>query len=240
MFHLCQDSGMVKRAHTAQRREESLSRERIIEASIELLDSSGEEGLTFRMLSERLATGPGAIYWHIANKNDLLSAACDAVVARTITETVVTTPEATIRTVALGVFDVIDKHPWVGSVLTSAPGLSPMVRILERIGQQIRALRVPEEQQWAAVGTLVAYILGVSRQNAANGQLARTQGLDRDDFLKAVSAAWSQLDSKEYPFARSVAGPMRDHDDRVDFLAGIDLILRGIGSTRRRSRLQHT
>jgi len=58
MFHLCQDSGMVKRAHSAQRREESLSRERIIEASIELLDSSGEEGLTFRMLSERLATGP--------------------------------------------------------------------------------------------------------------------------------------------------------------------------------------
>ena len=99
---------MAKRTHSAKRREESLSRERIIEASIELLDSSGEEGLTFRALSERLATGPGAIYWHIANKNDLLTAACDSVVARTINETViVTTPEAT----ALGLFDVIE-HPW--------------------------------------------------------------------------------------------------------------------------------
>jgi AcrR family transcriptional regulator len=231
---------MVKKVRKAQRREESLSRERIIETSIELLDSSGEEGLTFRALSERLATGPGAIYWHIANKSDLLSAACDAVVARTINETAVTTPQATIRVVALGVFDVIDEHPWVGSVLTSAAGLSPMVRILERIGQQIRALGVPEEQQWATVGTLVAYILGVSRQNAANGQLARTQGLDRSDFLEAVSTAWSQLDSKEYPFTRSVAGQIRDHDDRVDFLAGIDLILRGISSQRRRSRTQHT
>jgi hypothetical protein len=49
------------------------------------------------------------------------------------------------------------------------------------------------------VGTLVAYIVGVSAQNAANGQLARTRGLDRSDFLEAVSMAWSQLDSKEYP-----------------------------------------
>jgi AcrR family transcriptional regulator len=227
---------MARRAHHAQRREESLSRDRIIEASIELLDSSGEEGLTFRALSERLATGPGAIYWHIANKSELLTAACDAVVARTMDETVVTIPEATIHAVALGLFDVIDEHPWVGAVLTSTEGLSPVVRILEVIGQQIRALGVPDEQQWAGVGTLMAYILGLSRQNAANGQLARTRGLDRSAFLEAVSTAWSQLDPHEYPFARSVAQQLRDHDDRLDFVAGIDLILKGIDSPRRRSR----
>ena len=197
---------MGKKARRSPRREESLSRDRIIEASIELLDSSGESGLTFRALADRLATGPGAIYWHIANKNDLLAAACDAVVARTMNEAVVTTPAATIQAVALGLFDVIDDHPWVGSALTSSPGLSPVVRILERIGQQIRALDVPDEQQWASVGALLAYILGVSRQNAANRQLARVRGLDRSDFLEAVSTAWSQLDSHEYPFARSVAG----------------------------------
>jgi AcrR family transcriptional regulator len=57
---------MVDKARGSQRREDSLSRDRIIEASIELLDSSGEGGLTFRALSERPSTGPGAIYWHIA------------------------------------------------------------------------------------------------------------------------------------------------------------------------------
>src|SRR5271155_3549206 len=229
--------GMAKKAHRSPRREESRSRDRIVEASIELLDSSGESGLTFRALSQRLATRPGAIYWHIAHKSGLLTAACDAVVARTMNETVVvTTPEATIRAVALGLFDVIDEHPWVGSALTSALGLSPIVRILERIGQQIRALGVADDEQWAAVGALMAYILDVSRQNAANGQLARTRGIDRSGFLEAVSTAWSQLDPKEYPFAHSVARQIRDHDDRVDFLAGIDLILKGIDSPRRRRR----
>ena len=32
------------------------------------------------------------------------------------------------------------------------------------------------------------------------------------------------------PIARSVARQIRDHDDRVDFLSGIDLILTGITS----------
>ena len=225
---------MARRAHRTQRREESLSRDRIIEASIELLDRSGESGLTFRALSERLATGAGAIYWHIADKSDLLAAAGDAVVAHTMNDIVVTTPEATIRAVALGFFDVIDAHPWVGSALTSSPELSPIVRILEPLGQQIRALGVPDKQEWAAVGALMAYILGVSRQNAANGEFARMRDLDRSDFLEAVSTAWSQLDPTEYPFARSVARKLRDHDDRADFLAGIDLILTGIKSSRSR------
>src|SRR5580692_7887974 len=139
---------MAKKAHRSHRREEALSRDRIIEASIELLDSSGEKGLTFRALSEQLATGPGAIYWHIASKNDLLTAACDAIVARTMSAPVDdATPKATIRALALAMFDAIDAHPWVGSALTRAPGQLPMVRVLERIGQEIRRLGVPGEEQ---------------------------------------------------------------------------------------------
>ena len=222
---------MEKRTRSTQR-EESLSRDSIIQASIELLDSSGEGGLTFRALSERLATGPGAIYWHIANKSDLLTAACDAIVARTMATCAAgTTPEANIRALALGMFDAIDAHPWVGSALTHAPGQLPVVRILERVGQQIRALGVPDERLWATVSALLHYILGVGGQNAANAQFARTQDADRSDFLETVASAWSTLDPDEYPFTRGVAGQFRAHDDRMDFLAGIDLILGGIQMT---------
>jgi AcrR family transcriptional regulator len=226
---------MMKKARSSRRREESLSRETIIEASIELLDQNGEGGLTFRTLSERLATGAGAIYWHVANKSNLLTACCDAIVARTMEARVAgATPKAIIRALALDLFDAIDAHPWVGSALTSPSGQRPMVRIFEGIGQQVRALGVPEEEQWATASALLSYILGVGGQNAANGQLAREHDLDRDEFLEAMATAWSQLDPDEYPFARSVAGQLRAHDDRMDFLAGIDLILKGIGSPQRR------
>ena len=230
---------MAIKAQSHHRREESLSRDQIIAASIELLDSGGEDELTFRTLSERLATGPGAIYGYIANKNDLLTAACDALVARTV-ETCVTgpTPEAAIRALAMGMFDTIDEHPWVGSALMQAELYSPMVRLLERVGQQICALGVPEEDQWATASALTNYIFGVGAQNATNGQNARMQGLDRSAFLRAISDAWLQLDSKEYPFTHRVAGQLPAHDDRGDFLAGIDLILRGIASLQPRRRPQ--
>ncbi|MFM0596282.1 TetR/AcrR family transcriptional regulator [Paraburkholderia dilworthii] len=222
---------MAKKARSVQRREDSLSPERIIEAAIEVLDSSGEKGLTFRALSERLATGPGAIYWHIASKGELLTAACDAIVAQTMNTPVDgTTPEATIRALALAMFDAIDEHPWVGSALTRAPGQLPMVRVFERIGQQLRALGVPVEEEWATVSAVLSYILGVGGQNAANTHFAREQGLDRSNFLGEVSTVWSELDPDEYPFTRSVASQLPTHDDRADFVAGIDLILRGIAS----------
>ncbi|MGM4904970.1 TetR/AcrR family transcriptional regulator [Tardiphaga sp. 1201_B9_N1_1] len=225
---------MAKKTRSSPRREDSLSRDRIIEASIAILDGSGEDGLTFRALSERLATGPGAIYWHVPNKGDLLTAACDAIIARAMNAPLVgATPQAIIRTLALGMFDAIDAHPWVGSALTRAPGQLPMVRILERIGRQVSALGVPDEEQWATVGALLNYILGVGAQNAANGQLGRTRGIDRSDFLDAVATTWSQLDPDAYAFTRSMAAHLRGHDDRRDFLAGIDLILSGIEASRR-------
>lgn len=220
---------MVKNARSPQRREESLSRERIVEAAIELLDKHGQAGLTFRALSEQLATGAGAIYWHVTDKSDLLTAACDAVVASTLQAiAAATTPKATLRALALGLFDAIDVHPWVGAALTQAPGQLPVVRVLERIGQQVRALGVAEDAQWSAASALLHYILGVGGQNAANTQFALANRLDRDDFLASMAMTWSQLDPQDYPFTRGVAHHLQAHDDRADFLAGIDLLLAGL------------
>lgn len=224
----------MTRRVAAPRREEALSRESLVEASIQLLDANGEGGLTFSALSKRLGTGAGAIYWHIENKSDLLGAACDAVVARAMDSCVAgKTPNANIRNLALSLFDALDAHPWIGSALINSPRQSPALRILERIGQQIRLLGVPKRRQWAAVSALLHYILGVGGQNAANGQFARERGLARDDFLKKTSSMWSQLDPLEYPFTRSIAVEFETHDDREDFVSGIDYILRGVGASRR-------
>jgi len=226
---------MAKTASGRRPREKSLTRDRIIEASIALLDSSGETGLTFRALSQELATGPGALYWHVANKDELLAAACGAIVLRTMkTRTTGTTPKAKIRAIALGLFDAIDAHPWLGSALIRADVHTPLIHIMEPLGQQVRALGVPAGEQWSTVSALLGYILGVGGHNAANGQFARTRGINRSDFLKAVAKGWSQLDPEAYPFARSMATQLPAHDDRADFLAGINLLLRGIDSLRRR------
>ena len=214
---------------TPPRRADSLTRDTIIDAAIALLDTAGEGGLTFRALAARLATGAGAIYWHVADKDDLFTAASDAIVARAMEAAPPgDTPQAGIRAVALAMFEAMDAHPWLGSALSRAPGQLPTVRILERLGRQVDALGVPQERQWMAACALLNYLLGVSGQNAANAVIAREQGLERAHFLGTLAGAWSRLDAQAFPFARKVAGQLRAHDDREDFLAGIDLIVQGM------------
>jgi len=214
---------------TPSRRADSLTRDTIIDAAIALLDTAGEGGLTFRALAARLATGAGAIYWHVADKDDLFTAASDAIVARAMQAAPPgDTPQAGIRAVALAMFEAMDAHPWLGSALSRAPGQLPTVRILERLGRQVDVLGVPQDRQWMAACALLNYLLGVSGQNAANAVIAREQGLERAHFLDTLAGAWSRLDAQAFPFARKVAGQLRAHDDREDFLAGIDLIVHGM------------
>ncbi len=72
---------MTADTRRTQRRADALSKERIVEAAIEILDAEGEGALTFRALATRLATGSGAIYWRVVDKQDLLGAATDHIIA---------------------------------------------------------------------------------------------------------------------------------------------------------------
>src|SRR3954466_2359936 len=168
---MCQDGRMPPRTRLTPRREDALSRERIVAAAVELLDVAGEGGLTFRALAAHLSTGPGAIYWHVANKDELLVAATDAVLTPAMApDAAQDTPENAFRAVALGVFDAIDAHPWIGTQLARAPAQPAMLRIFERIGRQVQALGVPAPAQFTAASALLNYILGVGGQNAANAR----------------------------------------------------------------------
>lgn len=224
---------MTKNTRRTQRGATALTRERITDAAIALLDTAGESGLTFRALATTLTTGAGAIYFHVANKDDLVDAACDVVVARAMAATAAAAaPRERLRAIGLALFDAIDAHPWVGAALGNAPGSMPTVRILEGIGQQLQALDVAERRLWAVATTLFSYIVGVAGQNAANARIGQQRALDRSTFLDALGKRWLQLDADAYPFTRSMGAQLREHDDRADFVAGIDLILDGIAVQR--------
>jgi AcrR family transcriptional regulator len=229
---------MATRAQRTERRTDALSKERIVEAAIEILDADGESALTFRVLAARLATGAGAIYWHVASKNDLLATAADDVIARVMTEVVSgasgisgSEPREAIRAIASGVFDAIDAHPWVGAQLSREPWQSAMLQIFEGVGGQLQALGVPGPAQFDCASALVNYVLGLAGQYAAAARLL-PRDTDRSAFLATIAARWAQLDPAEYPFMRRAATQLPEHDDREQFLAGIDLILAGITTVR--------
>lgn len=246
-------SGMAIRTRQSQRRRQVLTRERIVETAVELLDEVGKGALTVRALTSRLATGPGAIYWHIGNMHELLEAATDAVVATALdarptqpTEPAGTieageavgAPQDEIRAVALGLFDAVTEHPWLAAQLavqlTCNPWGPVTLRIFESIGRPVRTLGVPQGDWFTTTSTLVHYLLGATAQASHNTGDDTVPGseADRAEFLNTASRAWQELDPDDYPFIQAIAEQMREHDDREQFLTGIDLVLTGITTLR--------
>ena len=233
---------MAPKAHRTERRTDALSKSRIVVTAIDILDAGGERALTFRALTARLATGAGAIYHHVADKDQLLTATTEHVIAGVLENhrragaqrpgtqfPDAASPHEAIRTFALGIFDVIDAHPWVGTELARQPWQLAMAQIFEAVGVQLHALGVAQNDLFNAGSALVNYILGVAGQNAANARQVPV-GTDRATFLNEITDRWLQHDAEDYPFVHMAAAQLREHDDREQFLAGIDIFLAGVQS----------
>ncbi|QHF95287.1 TetR family transcriptional regulator [Streptomyces sp. NHF165] len=228
---------MAKRTATgsarAPRRTDSLSRELIIRTAIEMLDSGGEKALTLRALTVRLSTGYGAIYHHVADKSDLLATAADEVIAGVMSGAVDDAdPRTALRALAVGLFDAIDAHPWVGAEFSRRPWRPALLDFYEGVGRLLDAFGVPEKIRFDAAGTLVNYVLGVAAQNAANARLLTGSGTDRKTFLENAAEQWAQVDPGRYPFVHAATTHLGEHDDREQFLVGVDIFLAGISTLR--------
>jgi AcrR family transcriptional regulator len=222
---------MATQARRTPRRTDALSKDLIVRAATDLLDNGGEAALTLRALTVSLNTGYGAIYHHVANRGEVLAAATDDVIGRVMAEVVIDEdPRDALRAVALGLFDAVDAHPWIGAQLSREPWSPALLEIYESIGGLLDALGVPERALFDAAGTLVNYVFGVAGQNAANTRHLADSGADRSDFLGAVAARWRQLDPGKYPYVHKATTHLREHDDREQFLAGINILLAGIAT----------
>lgn len=95
----------------------------------------------------------------------------------------------------------------------------------------VTGLDAPASSWFTATSALMHYVLGAAGQNAANHERAGSlgPGIDRGTSIEIVTQAWQQLSPEDCPFTRAVANQGLEHDYRAQFLAGIDLIIAGVG-----------
>lgn len=91
-----------------------LTRDVIVRAALDALDDVGLDGLTVRVLANRLGVRPGALYWHIKDKQDLLDE-----MATTMLRDLVTRSEPPP--------DGADGTDWAGYLRASAGALRAML-----------------------------------------------------------------------------------------------------------------
>lgn len=217
---------MTNTKPTSARRSDALSKERIVTVAIEMLDEGGTDALTFRTLAARLSTGPGALYHHLGNRDDLLAAAAETVMASAFESSPENgAAEHDVRGLMMRVFDVITTRPWVATQLAAAPWQPGVLHLFDRIGTELDARGVPNDAQFDAASVLLYHAIGVASQRDAGRELAATV-TDRAAFLDSTRTAVT--DTGDYPFLTRIASQFASHDDREQFQAGVDIILAGI------------
>lgn len=58
-----------------------LTRELIVNSAVTILDSYGLADMTMRRVATQLSVAPGALYWHVANKQELIGAIAGRILA---------------------------------------------------------------------------------------------------------------------------------------------------------------
>jgi AcrR family transcriptional regulator len=206
----------------------------VLTAAVALLDEAGEAALTLRALATRLGTGVGSIYWYVSSKDELLDRAIDHVLGGVLTavegQTGSGDPIDDLRTMAVTLFDAVVDRPWLGTRFMRDIGdQGNALRLYEELGRQTLRLDLTPRQRFHAVSAIVGVVIG----NAADmGQEPPREVVDglvgREEFLGRFAEKWRALDAEEYPFLHDIVDEFDGHDDKEQFLAGLELTLAGL------------
>jgi AcrR family transcriptional regulator len=203
-------------------RRRRLSRRRILEAAVRIVDSEGLEALSMRRLGAELGVEAMSLYNHVPNKAALLDGVAEYVIARLEYEDD-SAGDWRERGLALArAFRALaQEHPRGMAVAMARQINSPAgLRLMEH------ALRIAEaggftgQQAVQVVRTLVAYIIGsLSREGGHALMLTYT-----DDPRGALE----RIDAAEYPHVRALATLLVAHDFEDDFEFGLQLVFTAI------------
>lgn len=143
-----------------------LSRSAIAKAAVGILDDYGLADVSMRRVAASLGVAPGALYWHVENKQELLSAMADIIVSPVVERTFADPREAcsALRSALLAHRD--------GAEVVSAAAAQPTSRIFEALVTAISG-SFPEQSSLidAAAPGLLYLTLGAAAIHQSGAQL---------------------------------------------------------------------
>ncbi len=223
----------------------SLAREQIVRAAIELADAEGLEAVTMRRLAQQLGAAAMSLYWHIPHKDDLLDLMLDTAFGEVelpeqeLPEQELPEQEqpaldwrADLRLFARHMRDVLRRHTWLPSLISSRPLPSPnRLRYVERLFAALAGLGLDFNTISGILTTVEAYVDGSAQHEVSPEEIRRRTGLAEAEW-RATFAAYLQqiLSSGQYPtVARLIAGNAGITAD-APFEFGLECVLDGIAA----------
>jgi AcrR family transcriptional regulator len=216
-----------------------LSRERVLRAAVKVADEGGIDALTMRRLAEELGAEAMSLYYHVANKEDVLDGVVDLIVGE-INEVVgrIDLPskgagwKKAARQRILSAREVLLRHPWAPGVFESRSTTSHAVlRYYDGLLGLMRDGGFSYDVAHHALHALGSRALGFSQE-----LFDPSGGGGGEDSSAALAEMASQLPHL-VGMMMEVAHDDPDStlgwcDDQTEFEFGLDVILDGLDRMR--------
>ena len=108
---------LSKRSAKAATRRSDLSRARVVEAALELVDRESLAGFSVRRLASSLGVYPAAVYWHLGRRNEILAAVVDHVLKDVGQARAADSWEESLRRICFAYRAALQRHPNVAPLL---------------------------------------------------------------------------------------------------------------------------
>lgn len=204
-----------------------LSRERIIEAAVALLDAEGVDGLSMRRLAARVGAGTMSLYEYVTCKEDVLDLALDAAMAEIeLEEDGGAHWRDALARQATRARAVMRRHAWTTALLGTRPLLGPnSLARSERFYSALTGAGLEGPRLIAAVSSVFSYVHGYVAAENAWRSWVRGPGEETELRRRAQDLLAEHAD--RYPaLARHAQLGNADFDE--GFALGLEIILDGV------------
>jgi AcrR family transcriptional regulator len=213
-----------------------LTREQIVAEALRLLDAEGVDALSMRKLAAGLGVGAASLYWHVANRDELIELVIDEIYGE------LELPDGgsdgwrqAARGLAHSIRATTLRHPWVVSLLDSLVGATffgpNLAQATERMLAVFEDAGFERGEAERALNTMNSYVFGVAIAEAAwhtwlrrHGETAREW---MDDALRMAEGATDGLDRLRALVTR-YEGREPEETSNEDFEYGLERVLDGL------------
>ncbi|WP_051222958.1 TetR/AcrR family transcriptional regulator [Conexibacter woesei] len=222
-----------RKASAAPQRKPPLDRERIVAATINILDSEGPGALTFRRLAADLGAGVATLYWHVDSKEVLMDLALDHVLGEADKGFDAHPDQPWDQRLQQGMvelWELLARHPWAAHQAILSDNRGPnLLHHWDRACALLFSIGLEPDDVFYVMSTLFTYVVGVGMANALwHDYGAADQETNHAAELQAAAQLFDEIPEDEYPDFRRVLPVFTTHTQEVEFLRGLDLVLAGI------------
>jgi AcrR family transcriptional regulator len=200
-----------------------LTRERVLRGAIAIADAGGIAALTIRALADKLGVKPMSVYYHVANKDEILDGIVDLVFSEIDLPSTAGDWRVEIRRRATSAREVLRRHSWAIGLMEARTTPGPAtLRHHDAVIASLRGAGFSVAMTAHAYALLDSYVYGFALQEAT---LPFTETDTAGDVTEAIM---QRMHAGEYPHLVEMATehilqPGYNFGDEFDF--GLSLIL---------------